>query len=162
MNESSPESTLAMVQRESNEWRERAYPDTAGLMYQALGANEEVSEIIGAMLQMAAVSSSMGMVTHAVLKNAQGIRGYSDMDKVRSEVADGISDVIIFLCGVASKLDIDIDAAVGSTWEYVKARNIRQGSDNSITVTTDEADVVTDAVITPNTDNGPDHARLYT
>lgn len=104
--------TLTNVQRESNEWRTKAYPDTATIELQALGVCEEAGEL-----------------AHAVLKYKQGIRGY-DFEKTQAEVADAIGDIMIYACGVASRLDIDVSRAVWDAWEHVKNRNITQDSDH--------------------------------
>jgi NTP pyrophosphatase (non-canonical NTP hydrolase) len=103
--------TLSTVQRESREWRAQAYPETRNIELQALGVCEEAGEL-----------------AHAVLKNKQGIRGY-DRDKTRKEVADAIGDIMIYACGVADELDIDVSRAVNDAWQHVKERNITQGSD---------------------------------
>jgi NTP pyrophosphatase (non-canonical NTP hydrolase) len=105
------EDTLTRVQRESHEWRKKAYPDTYTLELQALGVGEEVGEL-----------------QHAILKHLQGIRGY-DFDKTQAEVADAIGDIVIYACGVAQLLNIDVRAAVEAAWNHVHARNITQGSD---------------------------------
>jgi NTP pyrophosphatase (non-canonical NTP hydrolase) len=102
--------TLSTVQRESCEWRARAYPETRSIELQALGVCEEAGEL-----------------AHAVLKYKQGIRGY-DREKTREEVADAIGDIMIYACGVADQLDIDISRAVYEAWEHVRDRNITQGS----------------------------------
>jgi NTP pyrophosphatase (non-canonical NTP hydrolase) len=108
--------TLSTVQRESREWRAQAYPETRNIELQALGVCEEAGEL-----------------AHAVLKNKQGIRGY-DRDKTRKEVADAIGDIMIYACGVADELDIDVSRAVHDAWQHVKERNITQGSDAGETV----------------------------
>jgi NTP pyrophosphatase (non-canonical NTP hydrolase) len=105
---------LEIVQQESREWRRQAYPDTAGIMFQALGVAEEVGELC-----------------HAVLKYKQGIRGY-DRAKAREEVADAIGDIVIYACGVADELEIDVRLAVARAWTHVKNRNITQGSDAGV------------------------------
>jgi NTP pyrophosphatase (non-canonical NTP hydrolase) len=124
------ESTLARVQRESGEWRQAAYPDTATGPLQTLGMNEEISEIVTALLETIGMAHSMGSVTHAVLKNAQQIRGY-DATKTREEVADGLADVMIFACGVADAYGINLDATLARVWNHVRDRNIVQGSMNN-------------------------------
>lgn len=107
---------LTIVQQESRDWRRQAYPDTAGIMFQALGVAEESGELC-----------------HAVLKYKQGIRGY-DRAKTREEVADAIGDIMIYACGVADELEIDVRTAVARAWTHVKNRNITQGSDAGVDV----------------------------
>ena len=99
------------VQEEARAWRRKAYPETSGILFQALGVGEESGEL-----------------QHAVLKYMQGIRGY-DREKTRVEVADAIGDIFIYACGVADTLDIDVVDAICKAWEHVKERNITQGSD---------------------------------
>lgn len=106
------ESDLNRVQRESHEWRQKAYPDTSGSLFQLAGVTEEVGEL-----------------AHAVLKYAQGIRGYNDM-KMKLEAGDAIGDILIFLCGLSSALGLNVEHEMVKAWEHVKARNITQGSDN--------------------------------
>lgn len=102
---------LLKVQRESREWRAQAYPETRSIELQALGVAEESGELC-----------------HAVLKYKQGIRGY-DREKTRAEVADAIGDIVIYACGVADQLDINVSEAVRAAWIHVRDRNITQGSD---------------------------------
>jgi NTP pyrophosphatase (non-canonical NTP hydrolase) len=111
-----PTHPVVNVQAEARAWRREAYPDTSGMMFQALGVAEETGEL-----------------SHAVLKYKQGIRGY-DRDKTRAEVADAIGDIYIYMCGVADELEIDVVDAITAAWEHVKERNITQGSDAGIQI----------------------------
>jgi NTP pyrophosphatase (non-canonical NTP hydrolase) len=104
------------VQKESRQWRNQAYPDTATIELQALGVTEESGEL-----------------AHAVLKFKQGIRGYNKT-KTAEEVADAIGDIFIYACGVADHLDINVVDAIVKAWDHVKARNITQGSDSGSSV----------------------------
>lgn len=99
------------IQQESNEWRQKAYPDTSGALFQLAGVTEEVGEL-----------------AHAVLKYKQGIRGY-DQIKMRDEAGDAIGDTIIYLCGLASDLGLSVEHELNKAWQHVKKRNITQGSD---------------------------------
>lgn len=98
------------VQRESGEWRQGAYPETATIELQALGVAEEAGELC-----------------HAVLKYKQGIRGY-DLRKTQDEVADAIGDIFIYACGVADTLGINVVDSIVMAWHHVRERNITQGS----------------------------------
>lgn len=105
---------VELIQKESGEWRQDAYPDTANIELQALGVCEEAGEL-----------------AHAVLKFKQGIRGY-DKEKTAEEVADAIGDIFIYACGVADHLGINVVDSIVKAWQHVKSRNITQGSDPGI------------------------------
>lgn len=104
------EGALGKVQRESHKWRQKAYPTTSTPELQTLGMAEEVGE-----------------VAHAVLKNVQGIRGY-DLEKTKAEVGDGLADVIIYACGIASAFGLDLEDELLKAWTHVRDRNITEGS----------------------------------
>lgn len=119
--------TLARVQRESHEWRQAAYPTTSTPELQALGMNEEGGEVVRALLESIGMVEKMGNVSHAVLKYVQGIRGY-DKEKTQLEVGDGLADMMIYMCGIASALDLDLEEELLKAWIHVRDRNITEGS----------------------------------
>lgn len=96
---------LRALQVQSQEWRERCFPPehrTAAM--QAMGVAEETGELC-----------------HAILKMTQGIRGSEYEHKV--EAADAVGDIIIYLAGVCSSLDLDLDDCVHTAWAQVKNRD---------------------------------------
>jgi len=102
---------ILQVQPQARAWRREAYPETRGYELQALGVAEEAGELC-----------------HAVLKFKQGIRGYDYM-KTKEEIEDAIGDIYIYASGVADEFGINMVEAIVKAWEYVKNRNITQGSD---------------------------------
>ena len=105
-------STLRFVQEASNTWRHNNFdPATITPELQLLGAVEEIGEL-----------------SHAILKNKQGIRGFDNLDDFIEAVADALGDTLIFLCGVASELGLDLDAVLAHTWAGVAQRNWKENT----------------------------------
>jgi NTP pyrophosphatase (non-canonical NTP hydrolase) len=100
------------VQNESNEWRQAAYPDT----------------VHDNLAQLAGVTEEVGELAHALLKYKQGIRGY-DRPRMLAEAGDAMADAIIYMCGIASSLGLDLQHEVLKAWHHVRDRNITQNSD---------------------------------
>lgn len=96
---------LRFLQQESQQWRKHSFPPehrTAPL--QALGVCEEAGEL-----------------AHAVLKMTQGIRG--NEQEHTDAAADAVGDIIIYLSGVCTSLNIDMETAVKDAWRGVASRD---------------------------------------
>lgn len=97
---------LIQLQREHDEWEQRNFPADreTRAVHAALGVAEETGELC-----------------HAVLKRAQGIRGTEDQHLAKA--ADAIGDVVVYLAGVASALNLSLAACVTDSWNEVKERD---------------------------------------
>lgn len=96
---------LAQIQRDTQEWREKCFPpEHRTPELQALGVCEEAGEL-----------------AHALLKMKQGIRG--DRIEHMAAIADAAGDIVIFLMGLCSSLDLDLETCIGAAWEQVARRN---------------------------------------
>jgi NTP pyrophosphatase (non-canonical NTP hydrolase) len=104
--------TLDRVQTESGMWRANAYPDSV---------NDTLAQLAG-------VTEEVGELAHALLKHHQGIRGY-DIERTRAEAGDAIADAIIYMCGVADSLGLNVADELSKAWAHVKSRNLVQNSD---------------------------------
>ena len=97
---------LTQLQNEQAAWAQRNF-GTVSVDSQLLGVMEEVGEL-----------------AHAVLKEEQGIRG--SREQHMADAADAIGDTVIYLCGVATCLGIDMEQAVTATWASVSQRDWRK------------------------------------
>jgi NTP pyrophosphatase (non-canonical NTP hydrolase) len=96
--------TLSALQTELNQWRHRNFPDTFTSQHQLMGVVEEVGEL-----------------SHALLKQQQGIRGsYEEHDEA---MKDAIADIVIYLMGICSNKAWDLSELVMSTGESVLNRD---------------------------------------
>lgn len=94
---------LTTLQEVTAQWRDRNFPD-ADSTQQLLGVVEEVGEL-----------------SHHHLKKTQGIRG-TDAQHMAG-IQDSVGDIIIYLAGFCSKLDISLDVCVRQAWSEVRDRN---------------------------------------
>lgn len=85
----------------------------------ALGISEEVGELTEALLGLMAAS---GRISHAVLKNSQGIRGMGDEAQYRAAIADAVADSQIFATQLCTLLRIDFGTLYKETAEEVMKR----------------------------------------
>ena len=96
---------LRQIQQETREWRMRNFPiEHRSAAMQVLGVCEETGEL-----------------SHAVLKDIQGIRG-THADHVE-EARDAMGDIIIYLCGVADAMGVELAECVESAWNEVRQRD---------------------------------------
>ena len=91
------------LQKEVKEWAERNFPDA-----------EKVDPVLG-------VAEETGELCHAILKMKQKIRGTEDQH--RANAFDAVGDIVIYLADVCNKYNLDLQAAVATTWFKVKKRN---------------------------------------
>lgn len=84
------------------------------------GLGEELGETA---LGLLGIAAGAGKVLHASLKTENQIRGFSDPEKGRQAVSDGIADVIIFALQVCSQFRLDFQTLVEATAEDVLQRD---------------------------------------
>lgn len=116
-----PAQFLTWLQKNSQAWREHSFPPehrTAPL--QALGVCEEAGEL-----------------AHAVLKMEQGIRGSRSEHVIAA--ADAVGDIIIYLAGLCTSLNINLHSCVYKAWLEVANRDWSQYKETGVA---DAADVV--------------------
>ena len=102
--------TLRHLQEEQKAWVAHNFPNRQ-YYYPLLGAVEELAEL-----------------SHAHLKNLQGIRG-TPAEHLEAK-ADAVADTIIFLCDYCSATGIDIQDALEKTWAEVKQRDWQKNKQN--------------------------------
>jgi len=95
--------TLATLQAEQREWVRRNFGERPS-WHPLLGAIEELGEL-----------------SHAHLKNEQGIRGTPE-EHLASKI-DAVADVVIYLADYCSAEGIDMQRAVEQTWREVRQRD---------------------------------------
>jgi NTP pyrophosphatase (non-canonical NTP hydrolase) len=104
---------IPLMQEEHRVWRDHNFPDTAVSTRYGL----DVDGLLG-------MVEEVGELAHAVLKNAQGIRGVDD-EKLRRDAADALGDVFVYMVSFASCNGFDLDKIIASTWQQVRSRDWR-------------------------------------
>ena len=94
---------LRILQNEHARWLGYNFPRTSA-DEQFLGVVEEVGEL-----------------SHAILKQSQGIRGNSE--KHDEEMRDAVGDIVIFLLGFCTMKGMYLDEVIADTWEEVSQRD---------------------------------------
>jgi NTP pyrophosphatase (non-canonical NTP hydrolase) len=98
--------SLAQLQEELAPWQFHNFGDRPSWM-PLLGAQEEIGEL-----------------SHAHLKQAQGIRGTKEEHQAAKK--DAICDAIVFLCDYANAEGFDVEEALAATWAEVKQRDFKR------------------------------------
>lgn len=114
--------SLDRLQADVARWLARNFPDRNPLTVVA-GTVEEVGELADWIDPALArdLGKIIGRLCRAAVKCDQGIRG-TDAEW-RAEIAKEVGDVVIKLCDVCDWYGIDLDTAVWSRWETVRARD---------------------------------------
>jgi NTP pyrophosphatase (non-canonical NTP hydrolase) len=94
---------IRRLQAEQSEWAQRNFKNRDPI-HPVLGVVEEVGEL-----------------AHALLKQAQGIRGTHSEHTVAAQ--DAVGDIVIFLCDVCTQRGWDLASIVAMTWDRVKQRD---------------------------------------
>jgi NTP pyrophosphatase (non-canonical NTP hydrolase) len=106
--------SLRELQESTHRWRKANFaPGTITPKHQLLGVVEEVGEL-----------------SHSILKMEQEIRGSKAYHM--GQAADSVGDIVIFLAGVCSTLDLDLEECVEKTWDEVSKRNWVENPDTGI------------------------------
>lgn len=102
--------TFETLQTEVAEWANRNFP-MAMPHHPLLGAQEEVGEL-----------------SHAHLKQEQGIRGTF----VEHQLAkiDAVADIVIYLADYCQRNGIDMNKSIETTWAKVKLRDWQKNKHN--------------------------------
>lgn len=91
---------LRKLQPEIAAWRVKNFPES-GMIHQFMGMVEEVGEL-----------------SHAILKDQQGVR-----DSNEDEAKDAVGDILIFLINFCSTMGWDVEEILTTTWDEVKQRD---------------------------------------
>lgn len=106
---------LTYIQEQTQAWREQSFPAehrTAPL--QALGVCEEAGEL-----------------AHAVLKMEQGIRGTREEHIAAAQ--DAVGDIVIYLMGLCTSLDINLEWCIAIAWAEVEQRDWSKNKQDGVT-----------------------------
>lgn len=85
----------------------------------ALGVSEELGELAEA---FGGLTWSVGRLAHAVLKHRQKTRGGGDLEVLRERAVDALGDLMVFACGCATILRVDLITIYLETAEEVMTR----------------------------------------
>lgn len=80
--------------------------------------------------QFMGMVEELGELSHAILKNKQGIRGMDDSVAFRAAVMDAVGDLMIFAAGFCDKMDIQLGECVSNAWAEVMERDWITAPDN--------------------------------
>lgn len=84
------------------------------------------------------VAEEAGELCHAVLKNAQGIRGMSDPEAFLEAAGDAIADTAIYLMQLSTSLGLDFGTLVHQTIADVTQRSWKTNPDTGTQPTEEE------------------------
>lgn len=116
--------TLKQLQGAQRAWVKHNFPDRTA-HGPLLGVTEELGELAECHDEPSAhiqeLMKVLGRLSHAHLKNEQGIRG-SELKHYRDKI-DAVADIIIFLADYCTVNEIDLQTAVEKTWAQVSKRD---------------------------------------
>ena len=98
---------LSELQKEHSEWQRRNFPNA-----------EKWECLVG-------LQEELGELSHAFLKQHQGIRTEEDHER---KIKDSVGDIAIFLMGFCTHNGLDIDECIDSAWSEVKRREWNSGT----------------------------------
>jgi NTP pyrophosphatase (non-canonical NTP hydrolase) len=81
---------------------------------------------------LAGMMEELGELSHAMLKQSQGIRGYDGV-KAEAEIKDAIGDLCIFAMNLCNNLDITISDCIATAWDEIKDRDFKKFPNNGKT-----------------------------
>jgi NTP pyrophosphatase (non-canonical NTP hydrolase) len=81
-------------------------------------------------LQALGVCEEAGELAHAVLKMTQGIRG-TEKEHL-NEAADAVGDIVIYLAGLCSSLELSLQACVDEAWLQVLERDWSKNKETGV------------------------------
>lgn len=102
--------TLKQLQEEAETWRDHNFPDYTW-EEQFMGVVEEVGEL-----------------SHALIKQKQGIRG--SFDKHEADAMDAVGDMLVFLSGLCSARGWSMQDILEETWAQVKQRDWQKNKES--------------------------------
>lgn len=105
---SKKELSITKLQNKIGEWTLQNFGhNSEGAYHPLLGLVEEIGEL-----------------SHAHLKQQQGIRGnYTEHEKA---IKDAIGDIIIYLCDYCYQRGYDLESIIKDTWDSVQKRNWKE------------------------------------
>lgn len=112
------EDWVSRLQVQLARWQNKNFENTSAVQG-ALGVSEECGELMDAVMGL---MSAQGRLSHAVLKNQQGIRGMASEEAYRAAVADAIADLSIFAMQVCTICRLDFGTLVETTADLVMER----------------------------------------
>lgn len=118
---------LSTLQQERNEWVAHNFPreETSHAHHSLMGATEEVlSELIPLLV-------ALGRANHHWIKMEARIRGTEEehIEKIK----DAVGDTVVFLAGIATRLEFDFGECVQEVWDQVKQRDWVKYPTNGVT-----------------------------
>jgi len=106
------ENTISKIQHEREEWVKHNFPNS-GVKEHTLGVCEEAGELAHAILKMAPGT-----------ENDSAIRG--EKQEHLDAAADALGDIFMYMCGVATDLNLSLSDCIQATWEEVQQRDWRK------------------------------------
>lgn len=75
------------------------------------------------------IVEEVGELSHALLKNRQGIRGMNAQAS-KEAIGDALADIFIYMLDFCEKNGYNLEDLIEETWESVKKRNWRENNVN--------------------------------
>lgn len=117
---------MQKLQAQLSAWEGRNFgcqPSSASV----LGSTEELGELAEMVQAMRGIllnaQASNGRLAQATLKNAQGIRGMSDVTKYQVKAGDSIADTAVYLMQSCTALRLDFETLLSLTARRVMNRD---------------------------------------
>ena len=102
---------IKRLQAEHKEWAEKNFPNA-----------ESWQSLVGIM-------EELGELSHAHLKDSQGIRITEDhVEKAK----DSLGDIVIFMAGYCTLRGFDFDQIIRDTWKEVKNRDWKKHPESGV------------------------------
>jgi NTP pyrophosphatase (non-canonical NTP hydrolase) len=118
----SKEKSLRQIQSEIGEWSLKNFGENV---------SKRTNQTMGSGNALLGIVEEIGELTHVVLKGHQGIRGYDDPEKYRTERDDAIADTLVYLCDFSHREGVDLLGVLNHTWAKVCLRDWQKNKANA-------------------------------
>lgn len=105
---------LRVLQQQHKEWAETNFGDNRDPF---MGMTEEAGELAEALLCQAALSMGLGRLSHALLKQKQGIRG--TFEEHEEAAKDAVGDVFFYMLDLCNLKKWKAEQIIFDTWTKV-------------------------------------------
>lgn len=117
--------SLREIQAQIREWADRNFKNNTS---KATGAE------LGSIGPLLGIGEENGELCHVVLKRHQGIRGYDDDTKYKTERDDALADILVYLCDFAGREEVDLQDILNKVWAKVRQRDWQKNKVNAAEV----------------------------
>lgn len=108
------EKSLRTIQYEIAEWSLRNFKDQK---------SKQTGQVLGSLAPLLGINEESGELNHVMLKRHQGIRGFDDDTKFKTERDDCIADLLVYLCDFSNREEVDLQGVLNKVWSKVQKRD---------------------------------------